>query len=139
MTGTIGWVPPKTDWISSDYFNVEDYDRITGNIRYLKALSDEVFDEFAINAMEEEKTYTSMIYAREMNAIENNLEILNENTYGLDIGKTTLYQANKSTPLWSEFNRIESASLLLYNTLIAHKNALSRLEFSLGMQKGMRI
>ena len=135
----MAWIEPKTDWISTDYFNIEDYNRIIGNTRYLKALAEALFKSFDTLSMGEEKTYVSMIYAREMNAIESNLEIINANTYSFNIGETQTFQANKSTPLWSEFNRIESACLLLYNTMIAHKNALPRLAFTLGGQKGIRV
>ena len=71
--------------------------------------------------------------------LENNLETINKNTYSFNIGKTQIFQANKGTPLWSEFNRIESACLLLYNTLKAHKESLPRLAFTLGSQKGLRV
>ena len=80
-----------------------------------------------------------MIYAREINAIENNLESVNINTYNFDIGDTKEFYPNKITPLWSEFNRIESAMLLLHNTMLAHKNALPRLAFTLGGQKGLKV
>ena len=89
--------------------------------------------------MEQEKIYSSMIYAREINAIENNLESVNINTYNFDIGDTKEFYPNKATPLWSEFNRIESAMLLLHNTMLAHKNALPRLAFTLGGQKGLKV
>ena len=135
----MSWITPKTDWVSTDYFNIEDYNRIIGNIRYLKDFAEELFKALDTLDMGEEKTYVSMIYAREMNAIESNLEIINANTYSFNIGETKTFQANKSTPLWSEFNRIESACLLLYNTMIAHKNALPRLAFTLGGQKGIRV
>ena len=135
----MAWIEPKTDWISTDYFNIEDYNRIIGNISYLKALAEALFKSFDTLSMGEEKTYVSMLYAREMNAIESNLEIINANTYSFNIGETQTFQANKSTPLWSEFNRIESACLLLYNTMIAHKNALPRLAFTLGGQKGIMV
>ena len=133
------WLPPKTDWISTDYFNIVDYNRIIGNIRYLKNFAKKLFLDFDILSMGEEKTYVSMIYAREMNAIESNLEIINANTYSFDIGEAKTFQANKSTPLWSEFNRIESACLLIYKTMTAHKNALPRLAFTLGGQKGLKV
>ena len=135
----MGWITPKTDWVSTDYFNIEDYNRIIGNISYLKDFAKAIFKSFDTLSMGEEKTYVSMIYAREMNAIESNLEIINANTYVFDIGDTQTFQANKSTPLWSEFNRIESACLLLYKTMTAHKNALPRLAFTLGGQKGIRV
>ena len=31
----MSWVTPKIDWISSNYFNIEDWDRVTGNVEYL--------------------------------------------------------------------------------------------------------
>ena len=135
----MAWIEPKTDWISTDYFNIEDYNRIIGNISYLKAFAEELFKSINTLDMGEEKTYVSMIYAREMNTIESNLATINFNTYNFNIGKTQTLQANKRTPLWSEFNRIESACLLLYRTLAAHKNALPRFAFTLGGQKGIRV
>lgn len=39
----MAWMEPKTDWVSTDYFNAEDYNRMIGNISYLKTLADEVF------------------------------------------------------------------------------------------------
>lgn len=133
------WLPPKTDWSPKDYFNPVDYNRLIGNLMYLKVLANELFRSFEILQMGEEKSYVSLIYAREMNAIEENLAVINQNTYDLDIGEKQIFYANKSTPLWSEFNRIESACLLLYKTLKAHKESLPRLSFTLGSQKGLRV
>lgn len=31
----MAWQQPKTDWKESDYFNVEDYNRIKGNLNEL--------------------------------------------------------------------------------------------------------
>ena len=135
----MAWIEPKTNWESTDYFNIEDYNRIVGNLTYLKDLSLELFKDFTTEDMVGSKDYSSMIYAREINAIENNLESVNINTYNFDIGDTKEFYPNKATPLWSEFNRIESAMLLLHNTMLAHKNALPRLAFTLGGQKGLRL
>lgn len=135
----MAWITPKTNWVSTDYFNVVDYNRIIGNINYLKTFAEELFKALDTLPMGDEKTYVSMIYAREMNVIESNLDTINTNTYDFDIGETQTFQANKSTPLWSEFNRIESACLLLYNTMTAHKNALPRLALTLGGQKGIKV
>lgn len=135
----MAWIEPKTDWAGTDYFNVDDYNRIIGNITHLKALADALFLKLTELSMGEEKTYLSLIYAREMNNIENSLEVLNLETYGFDIGEKTEYRANGNTPLYSEFNRIESAILLLYNTMTSHKEALPRLAFTLGGQKGLKV
>lgn len=136
----MSWITPKTDWVSTDYFNIEDYNRIIGNISYLKTLADELFYMFPdIYYAGNEKTYESMYYASEINNIEYNLGIINNNSYNFNIGDTIFYQANQSTPLWSEYNRIESACLLLYNTMIAQQNALTKLAFILGNQKGLKV
>ena len=135
----MAWIKPKTDWTSVDYFNAEDYNRIIGNITHLKALGDDLFSGLSKLSMEEEKAVMSLIYAREMNNIENALESLNLETYRLKIGDKQTFKANGSTPLWSEFNRIESAILLLYNTMVVHKDNLPRLAFRLGNQKGIRV
>ena len=134
----MAWIEPKTDWTSADFFNAED-NRIIGNITHLKALGDDLFSGLSNLSMGEEKSVMSLIYAREMNNIENALESLNLETYNLGIGDKQTFKANGSTPLWSEFNRIESAILLLYNTMTAHKDALPRLSFRLGNQKGIRV
>lgn len=135
----MAWIEPKTNWESTDYFNIVDYNRIVGNLLYLKDLSLELFKDFATEDMAGNKDYSSMIYAREINAIENNLETVNINTYNFDIGDTKEFYPNKTTPLFSEFNRIESAMLLLHNTMLTHKNALPRLAFTLGGQKGLKV
>ena len=135
----MAWIEPKTNWESTDYFNIEDYNRIVGNLTYLKDLSLELFKDFTTEDMVGSKDYSSMIYAREINAIENNLESVNINTYNFDIGDTKEFYPNKTTPLWSEFNRIESSMLLLHNTMLSHKNALPRLAFTLGGQKGLKV
>ena len=135
----MAWIEPKTDWTSADFFNAEDYNRIIGNITHLKALGDDLFSGLSNLSMGEEKSVMSLIYAREMNNIENALESLNLETYNLGIGDKQTFKANGSTPLWSEFNRIESAILLLYNTMVVHKDNLPRLDFRLGNQKGIRV
>ena len=138
----MGWIEPKTDWTENDYIVTENdnaYNRIVGNISYLKNLAEELFSEVTDFPVGEEKTFLSLIYAREMNDIENALEILNADTYGLDIGEKQLFKANGRTPLWTEFNRIETACLKLYKMLIAHKNALPRLSMTLGGEKGIVI
>lgn len=133
------WIEPKTYWTSNDYFNSEDYNRIIGNIAYLKAYLDGLFLGLTNVSLGEEKNVESRIYAREINAIENALEILNLETYKFNIGETKEYMSNKRTLDFNELNRIESAILLLYQTMVIHKENLNRLAFTLGGQKGIKV
>ena len=135
----MAWMEPKTDWKESDYFNAKDYNRFIGNLTVLKVLTEELFKTMDLTPMGEDKTYYSLIYAREINAIENNLETINLNTYGFHIGEKVVYKENGKTPLYSEMNRMESAMLKLYTTMQAHKRNLPRLAMTLGGQKGMRV
>lgn len=133
------WIEPKTNWDSTDYFNAEDYNRIISNVIYLKAFADDLFSRLTNLSLGEEKSKFSLIYAREMNNIESSIDKLNFETYKLDIGETKEYLPNTRTLDFVDLNRIESAILLLSKTMAAHKNALPRLSFTLGGQKGIKV
>lgn len=110
----MAWQTPKTNWKISDFFNYSDYNRIVGNLDFLKnEISDLIDSVDGYTQLETNKDYNSIFYSEEMNAIENNLEALNLTSYNLNIGSKTSYTINGSTPLYSEFNRIESAILSL--------------------------
>lgn len=126
------WLPPKTNWTAEDYFNAIDYNRIIGNIRYLKVLADELFTSEREISRKAKKDYMSLIYAKEINEIEKDIDTLNNSTYLLNIGVRKTYKANGQTPDYNEYNRIEGACLRLYNELMCHKNNLSRMAFKLG-------
>lgn len=132
------WIEPKTDWVATDYLNIGDYNRIIGNLEYLAEYASTLLDGITLTELGKRKTYTDPIYAREMNAIEQALERINKETYGFSIGETPTYRANKPTPLWSEYNRIEGATLIIGSTAFAQEKAKPRLTFTLGNQRGVR-
>ena len=135
----MAWIEPKTDWVASDFVNSEDYNRIIGNISYLKAKLDALFLSIRKLTLSEEKAVKSLIYAREINSIEQSLETLNIDTYNFDIGETKEYLPNTRTIDFVELNRIESAIFMLYKQMENHKHNLTRLAFTLGNQKGIRV
>lgn len=135
----MAWIEPKTDWSARDFFNTTDYNRITGNMAYLKAYLDGLFIGLTNIPTAEEKNVKSFIYAREINTIETALEQINLETYGFDIGEAKEYMANTRTIDFVELNRIESAILLLYRQMVNHKENLTRLAFTLGGQKGIKV
>ena len=135
----MAWMEPKTDWAATDYFNAEDYNRIIGNLAYLKEFSRALVKEFTLADMGVEKAYSDFIYAREINAMEDNLETINLKTYGMNIGEKAVYKDNGNTPLYSEFNRMESAMVKLYEEMKLQKANLPRLAITLGGEKGIRV
>lgn len=126
------WQEPKTDWTSEDYFNMDDYNRIRGNIEVIRELVKELYVSFPLDEISEEKTYNDYIYADEINAIEQNLAAICEHAYPFEIGERKTYYPNQPAADWKEYNRIESACLLMYKKLKGQKAGKTRLAITLG-------
>lgn len=135
----MAWTEPKTNWTKDDFFNIEDYRRITNNIMYLKDFLDSLFYGLSDMQSMSEKNISEPIYAREINDIENNIELLNIETYKLEIGDTKEYFPNQRTMDFNELNRIEKAMFDIYTKMKKHKELLTRLSFRLGNQKGLKV
>lgn len=135
----MAWTEPKTNWTKDDFFNIEDYRRITNNIMYLKDFLDSLFYGLSDMQSMSEKNISEPIYAREINDIENNIELLNIETYKLEIGETKEYFPNQRTMDFNELNRIESAIMDIYIKMINQKSLLTRLSFRIGNQKGLKV
>ena len=135
----MAWTEPKTNWTKDDFFNIEDYRRITSNIMYLKDFLDSLFYGLSDMQSMSEKNISEPIYAREINDIENNIELLNIETYRLEIGETKEYFPNQRTMDFNELNRIEKAMFDIYTKMKKHKELLTRLSFRLGNQKGLKV
>lgn len=133
----MNWISPKVDWTENDYINVTDYNRIKNNLLYLKDLCGEIFllpgfDEMAT------KDVTQFPYADELNAIENNIESLNLNSYVHYIGNKKTFVENGFMPDYNELQRIEKAMLDIYNRAIYDVEILTTLSFSLGNMRGIK-
>lgn len=135
----MAWIEPKTDWTEQDAFDYVAYNRVSGNIMFLKELADDLFRNLTELSLEIEKENLSLIYARHMNDIEDGLDRLNAETYKKNIGDKKTYYPNKNVPDAYEYNRIENACLMIYEALQSHKSNLPRLAFRLGNQKGIRV
>ena len=135
----MAWTEPKTNWTKDDFFNIEDYRRITNNIMYLKDFLDSLFYGLSDMQLMSEKNISEPIYAREINDIENNIELLNIETYKLEIGDTKEYFPNQRTMDFNELNRIEKAMFDIYTKMKKHKELITRLSFRLRNQKGIKV
>lgn len=135
----MGWIEPKTNWTPNDYFNADDYNRITSNISYLYDFLSTLFLDVDSTNIGEEKTVYSLIYAREINEIEEKLSELNSATYNFNIGQQMEYMDNGKTMDFNELNRIEESCLKIFTTMLVHKDSLIRFSFVLGNKKGIRV
>lgn len=138
------WITPKTDWYGStdaggiyigDRFNAEDYNRIKNNIQYLRDLAITMYPDFDIEDMGSDKGYTDYLYADEINRIERNLDTVAESTIKTVYGQQQIFMDNGTFIDYVELNRIESASLDIYNKLLAQHDGRRMSTFMLGVRE----
>lgn len=135
------WVNPKTDWQSTDYVNVEDYNRIRNNIAYLKDYSEAFFMSFEFKEpIETEKQYFDLAYAEYWNNLEDRLEEFIKRTYELNnLGVKKTYSAYDNYIDYVELNRLENVMLRYKNFLDTQSNISQKISFELGNYGGIQL
>lgn len=127
------WQQPKTDWRASDFFNIQDYNRIKGNLNEIRSMALELWPEFEFEDMGQDKAYQDYgFYADEINRFEDNLDHICTGTYPFEIGDKRTYSENQSFIGWEELNRIESACLKMYLNIQSGMDSRPTLEMTLG-------
>lgn len=127
------WIAPKTDWVSTDRFNLTDYNRIKGNLEYLYEFSLESYAHYSIIPMGDDVSDFRAYWRVEVfNAFEDNLDIINSNTVQEDIGMKKVYYENGIFINYDELNRIESQTLHIYQRIEDRKPIRHMLPFRLG-------
>lgn len=126
------WTEPKTDWVITDSFNFEDYNRIKNNIAYLYEMALDFYSSVQLEDMGDDKNgYNEFPYAEEFNRLENNLELLRNSTFIFNNEEKKTWYANEKTPDFEDFNRIERICLDYYKGLQRYRSR--RLSITLGM------
>lgn len=126
------WLTPKTNWIASDYININDLNRISSNLSYLKELAELMYQPFPDwKKMNLNKTYQDIQEVSDWNNIEDNLQYLAEYSYPAASGKQMTFYENGSTIDYMELNRIEESILQFYTILKGQYESLSVLAFTL--------
>lgn len=140
----MAWIQPKTDWQGSwsngvytgDYLNLADYNRIKNNLQELRDMAIKLYPEFLVNTGPDWTDYNTRPYPADFNRLESNMETIRKNTFPFQTGSTKTYYGNVAAIDFTELNRLESATLLIYNNLIGQSAGKRRLSFRLG---GMRL
>ncbi|MCI8865576.1 MAG: hypothetical protein HFG60_09885 [Lachnospiraceae bacterium] len=126
------WKQPKTDWRETDFFNVEDYNRIKGNLEEIRAQALVLWPEFAFEEMGEDKTYEDYgFYADEINRFEENIDNLCAGTFPFAVGERKTFYENQPFIDWKELNRLEEASRLIYGNIRGRTEGRRCLAFTL--------
>lgn len=126
------WMEPKIDWKESDFFNVEDYNRIKNNLNEIKEKAFNLWKPFLFENMGADKTYQDYsFYADEINKFENNIEHICNNTFLFAVGYKKIFYDNQPFIDYIELNRIERACLIIYENMTGRKKGMKRLAFRL--------
>ena len=126
------WQQPKTDWKAEDFFNVEDYNRIKGNLNEIRAVALPLWPAFEFEEMGADKTYQDYgFYADEINRFEANVEHICAGTFPFPVGEQQTFYENQPFIDWQELNRIEEACRLIYSNICSREAGRKTLAFIL--------
>ena len=126
------WQPPKTNWKENDFFNIEDYNRIKGNINEIWSQALLLWPDFAFEEMGSDKTYQDYgFYADEINRFEANIDHVCAGTYPFKVGNRQTFYDNQPFIDWKELNRIEEACRLIYSNIQSRYYGRKTLTFTL--------
>ena len=130
------WQQPKTDWKEDDFFNVQDYNRIKGNLNEIRNAALTMWPEFPWEELGEDKTYEDYgFYADEINRMETDLEYILQGTYPFPVGEKKIYYDNQPFIDWKELNRLENACLVIYQNVQSRITGRRRLAFRLSRRR----
>lgn len=139
------WQTPKTDWhgtvdteghYTGDRFNAVDFNRIKNNLDYLREMAIKLYKEFSIVSLGADRTPQDYFYADEINQLEANLNTINANTFKVSYGSAPTYVDNGNTMDFAELNRLESATLDLYDKLKNQTDGRRMFTWNFGMKGG---
>lgn len=141
----MAWSTPKTDWNGEtvdgiyigDRFNAVDFNRIKNNLEYLRELAIKMYEEFSIQSLGSDRTPKDFFYADEINALEDNLKTINNNSLKRSYGNVPVYVDNGNTMDFKELNRLESAILDLYEKLTNEYEGRRMFTWNFGMKGGL--
>ncbi len=134
------WIEPKVNWLPTDRFNIQDFNRIRNNMIALWELLEWEFGLFEINSMGNEiSEYTGRWDIEHFNAFEKNLEIFRNYLPIDDFGVTQSFYYNGMFIKYDELNRIENLLLRFKQYAASREAGIRKLPFRLGAFREVRI
>ena len=130
------YLEAKTNWKATDFFNVQDYNRIKANLNEIRFHALKMWPVFPWEELGPDKTYQDYgFYADEINRMEEDLEYIVQGTFPFQIGEKQVYYDNQPFIDWEELNRIERACLTIYGNIRGRITGRRRLRFSLSTRR----
>ena len=126
------WKTPKTNCKEGYFFNIEDYNRIKGNLNEIRSQALLLWPDFDFEEMGSDKTYQDYgFHADEINRFESNVENIRAGTYPFKTGSRRTFYDNQPFINWQELNRIEEACRLIYSNIQSRYNGRKTISFTL--------
>lgn len=128
----MAWLQPKTDWQESEWFNIEDYNRIKNNLNEIRSQALILWLDFSWDEMGADKEYSDYsFYADEINRFESNVENICAGVYPFQVGERQTFYDNQPFIGWKELNRIEEACRFMYSNIQSRIEGRQRLPITL--------
>lgn len=107
------WITPKTDWVKTDQFTYQDYNRIRNNLLYINdKLNTNYPSKKIILDLGDDKTgYNNDYYASEFVAFEKALDSFTRIGRNANVGAKSNFKGNESFADADALNRIEKSCL----------------------------
>lgn len=110
----MAYITPKTNWVSTDRFNIVDFNRIKNNLEYF-LYNDQYVSYGGAEPIPDMTNYRDNWNVDNFNSFESWLEMLAD-AYGLSLGSKKTFYVNGPFIDFSELNRIESGIQRLRNS-----------------------
>lgn len=119
------WTTPKVDWKATDYYNIEDWQRVRNNLEYLRDwLQNLKTSGPPLLETDTGRGYNELPYVHLVNNMEENLAELQE-ILGVslteDVARKTWYDRldimYAGNPTYQDWNRWENILLLVYMSI----------------------
>lgn len=135
----MGWLEPKVDWQSTDYINIDDFNRIRGNIEYLRTESQRFYPSFPFSvSLAKEVGYSTYSYVELWNSLESCLQDIVNKTTVMNVGNKKTFSVYDPYIDYNELNRLENACLIYHTMFIGQGNTIRKLAYKLGNDKGVK-
>lgn len=119
------WTQSKVNWRATDYFNIEDWQRIRSNLEHLRGwMLSAGLEPKPLLETDTGRGYEELPYVHLVNNMETNLANLQE-TFGVsfteDVAQKTWYERldmmYRSNPSYADWNRWETILLRVYESI----------------------
>lgn len=129
----INWSGSKTNWTANDYFNLDpDYNRIKGNIEYIKEFSEVMYKKFSIIKM---GNFTIDGFPTDtfLNNIVDNVSALENNLFKPPADQPMVrYTLGQLSWDAEQLNIIEGNILRLFSSMVEQWNCIPQMAFTMG-------